>query len=134
MIANLSGEMPSLTMLYGDSIQDEISRQAAMFNVSPDDVRAQLEQHPEYMGAVNTEGVANVLKAVGQGATQAATMVSSLGKPAVAPGGTAAPAKTTWNILGYQVSPAMVLIPAAGIIGFMVVRSMKRADGRGRRR
>lgn len=128
-------EAPSLTMLYGESIGPEIMRAARKYGVRPADVAAVIESRPELMGV--GEGFANVFQAISKGVGEAAPGIGAAitamrsGKPIAA---TPAPAPVVSqgmiNTPFGPISPLMLAIPAAGILGFILIKQMKKADKR----
>lgn len=126
-------EAPSLTMLYGEQIGPEIIAAARKYGVDPSDVTAVLESRPDMMGV--GEGFATVFKSIGEGIGQAAPGIGAAvqairsGKPIQA---VAQPSPVVSqgmiNTPFGPVSPLMLAIPAAGILGFILIKKMKKSS------
>lgn len=126
-------EGPSLTMLYGSEIGPEIVRAARKYGVNPADVAAYLEERPEIMGV--GENFATVFESIGKAVGQAAPGIGAAvqairaGKPIpTTPAATPATAPGMINTPWGQVSPLMIALPIAGILGIMLVKKMAKAD------
>lgn len=124
-------EAPSLTMLYGADIEREIFKAARKYNVRPDAVANMIESNPALMGESKfLESFQTIAKSVGDAAPGIGQAINAIrsGKaitPAVQP---AAPAMQTINTPFGPVSPLMLALPVAGILGFMLIKQMKKAD------
>jgi len=126
-------EIPSLSLLYGDSIGPEIVAAARKYGVSPAVVADILENNPDLMGV--GEGFSNVFSAISQGVGQAAPGIGAAinairsgnainAAPAPAPVVSQGMINTPFG----PVSPLMLAIPAAGILGFILIKQMKKAS------
>lgn len=131
-------EGPSLTMLYGEQIGPEIIRAAKKYGVSAQDVAAVLESRPEMMGVGEqfTSVFQSIAKGVGEAAPGIGAAIQAIrsGK-AIQPVAPAAPvvAPGMINTPFGPVSPLMIAIPVAGVLGFILIKEMKKADKRRKR-
>lgn len=126
-------EAPSLTMLYGEEIGPEIVKAARKYGVDPADVAQVLQERPDLMGV--GEGFATVFKSISEGVGAAAPGIGAAvnairaGKPIQA-ANVPAPvvSQNTIQTPFGPVSPLMIALPVAGILGFILIKQMNKAS------